>query len=84
MTIGKLVRLSPETMKKLEQCRNGFETPNDCISRILDLASPEKQNKDDETKFQPHYDKYGNYWTYKKDEKIWSVKIDPKKWRIVE
>lgn len=36
MSQGKLVRLSSDTIEKLGKVRNGFETPNDCINRILE------------------------------------------------
>ena len=35
MPEGKLVRVSPDTMKKLAKVRNGFESPNDCMNRLL-------------------------------------------------
>ena len=31
----KTVRLDSEVMEELSQRRNGFETPNDCIKRLL-------------------------------------------------
>ncbi len=31
----KTVRLDSEVMEELAQRRNGFETPNDCIKRLL-------------------------------------------------
>ena len=35
MPQGKLVRISDDTMQKLATSRNGFESPNDCINRLL-------------------------------------------------
>jgi len=35
MSNGKLVRISDDTMEKLAGQRNGFETPNHCINRLL-------------------------------------------------
>jgi len=34
MTKGKLVRITSDTWKKLEQERIGFETPDQCINRL--------------------------------------------------
>ena len=34
-TKGKLVRVSDDTMQKLAKTRNGFESPNECINRLL-------------------------------------------------
>jgi len=34
LTAGKLVRISPDTWKKLEKERIGFETPDQCINRL--------------------------------------------------
>ncbi len=35
MPTGKLVRVSPDAMEKLEKARVKFETPSDCINRVL-------------------------------------------------
>ena len=35
MTNSKQVRLQDDTLKKLEKQRQGFETPDECINRIL-------------------------------------------------
>ena len=32
---SKLVRISDDTMKKLKKNGKAFETPNDCINRLL-------------------------------------------------
>jgi len=79
MVNGKLVRLTPETIKLLEKARIGFETPNDCINRLL--CNQEKhqrqQGVNTETK-KPYYDKYGNYWTWNSKDNIWTVHLEPK------
>jgi len=79
MTIGKLVRLSPETLKLLEKARIGFETPNDCINRLLCKQEKQQDLKDVNTETKKaHHDKYGNYWTWNDEDKIWTLHLDPK------
>ena len=53
MPIGKLVRISPDTMEKLAEKRDGWESPDDCINRLLTdhpcISEPKKdENRDDE------------------------------------
>jgi len=79
MTNGKLVRISSDTIKKLEKARIGFETPNECINRLLCKQEKQQDLKDvnAETK-KAHYDEYGNYWTWNDEGKIWTGRLDPK------
>ena len=42
---GKLVRIAPETMEKLAKTRKGFETPSDCIGRLLSNNPCQKEVK---------------------------------------
>jgi len=39
MPIGKLVRVSPDTLEKLGKLARPFESPNDCINRLLSSRS---------------------------------------------
>lgn len=78
MTIGKLVRLSPETIKLLAKARIGFETPNDCINRLCNQEKHQsQQGVNTETK-KAYHDKYGNYWTWNDEDKIWTCHLDLK------
>ena len=52
MPEGKLVRVSPDTMKKLAKVRNGFESPNDCMNRLLS-KSPCKSETTEQTEDGP-------------------------------
>lgn len=36
----KCVRLDDEVMKSLAECREGFESPNECLKRILKGQRP--------------------------------------------
>ena len=45
MPSGKLVRISEDTMEKLKDHGKPFETPNECINRLL--GSRCNQNKKD-------------------------------------
>jgi len=47
---NKTVRLDSEVMDELAQRRNGFETPNDCIKRLLvnTPCTQEKTKEEDE------------------------------------
>jgi len=49
-TKNKTVRLDSEVMDELAQRRNGFETPNDCIKRLLvnTPCTQEKTKEEDE------------------------------------
>ena len=53
MPTGKLVRISPNTMEKLAEKRAGWESPDDCINRLLTdhpcTSEPKKdESQDDE------------------------------------
>jgi len=48
MPKGKLVRITPDTIKKLEKTRKGFETPNECINRILESRCNEQQKSEND------------------------------------
>ena len=77
MTNGKPVRLSPDTLKKLEKARIGFETPNECINRLLCNQDEQQGLKDVNTETKkPHYDEYGNYWTWNDERNVWTVHLD--------
>jgi len=45
MPKGKLVRITSDTIKKLEKTRKGFETPNECINRILNNPCSDQETK---------------------------------------
>ena len=51
MAESKLVRVSPDTMAKLAKARNGFESPNDCMNRLLSQnpCKSEKKESDEES-----------------------------------
>jgi len=51
----KTVRISDATMGKLAKVRNGFETPNDCINRLLSQNPCKSENKesDEESDLEP-------------------------------
>lgn len=50
MSQGKLVRISADTMKKLAEVRRGFESPDDCISRVLGSKPCQKEAEEAENK----------------------------------
>lgn len=47
MPQGKLVRISKDTMEKLAEKRAGWESPDDCINRLLS-GNPCNSKKSDE------------------------------------
>ena len=55
MSTGKLVRVSDDTMQKLAKKRNGFESPNECINRLLSQNPCKSENKesDEESDLEP-------------------------------
>jgi len=46
MPAGKMVRISEDTMKRLAKVRNGFESPNDCMNRLLSQNPCKSENKE--------------------------------------
>jgi len=46
----KTVRLDTEVMNELSERRNGFETPNDCIKRLLGKKPCTQEMKEPEPK----------------------------------
>ena len=84
MVNGKLVRLTPETIKLLEKARIGFETPNDCINRLCKLKDQQSQNDVNNETLKPYYDKFGNYYTYNNEDKDWTCHLDPKNVRAID
>lgn len=52
-----------------------------CISeRIRGLIEKSLESKEDE--FESHYDSQGHYYTFDKNRKIWTCKLNPKNVRI--
>ena len=79
----KTIRVSEDTIKMLGKEREGFETPDQCIQRILsDQACKKAKNKADDTSHESHYDTYGNYWTYDEEKKIWIGQVDSKNLKV--
>jgi len=50
MVTGKLVRITPGTMEKLRKVARPFETPNDCIDRVLSARPFMKEDSEEESK----------------------------------
>ncbi len=50
MSTGKPVRMSEEVMEKLAKVRNGFETPSDCINRLLSQNPCKSEKKESDEK----------------------------------
>ncbi|GFN39470.1 MAG: hypothetical protein YK1309IOTA_450002 [Marine Group I thaumarchaeote] len=46
----KTIRVSSDTMKKLGDHRNGFETPDECLQRILSKnpCKPKEETEDED------------------------------------
>ncbi len=45
MSQNKTIRISDETFEKLGKLRQGFETPDDCICRILSCYNEKENSK---------------------------------------
>jgi len=81
----KTIRVSDDTIKMLGKEREGFETPDQCLQRILSGRTCKKdENKTDIVTHKPYYDKYGNYFTYDEEKKSWTIHLDPKNTRVVD
>ena len=48
MPEGKLVRIAPSTMEKLGKLAKPFESPNECIERLLSESPCEKHHSEDQ------------------------------------
>lgn len=45
----KMVSISNETLEKLAEEREGFESPDQCIKRLLKKCSPKNRDQDEES-----------------------------------
>ncbi len=61
--------------KLVESCGKSGKCVSEKIRKLIEDSLKTKENGDD-PKHEPHYDKYGNYWTWDKDKKIWACHID--------
>lgn len=52
------------------------DTPSDIPPTQLNEKRPSHTNTS-EPKFEPHYDRYGNYFTYDKNKQMWTCKLIP-------
>lgn len=52
MVEGKLVRIAPNTMEKLGKVAKPFESPNDCIDRLLSGSPCEKTQSENQDESQ--------------------------------
>ena len=81
----KTIRVSDDTMKILGKERKGFETPDQCLQRILSgLSCKNIENQNENTKHESYYDSLGNYCTYDEERKTWICHVDSKNMSIVE
>ena len=81
----KTIRVSEETIKILGKERQGFETPDQCLQRILsDQNSKQNEKKSENVSHTPYYDSLGNYFTYDEDRDTWVAHIDSKNLSISE
>ncbi len=81
----KTIRVSDDTIKMLGKEREGFETPDQCLQRILSGRSCKKgENNDDIGGREHYYDKYGNHYSCDKDKKNLAVHLDPNIYTIEE
>ena len=68
---GKSGNCISERIRGLIENSLGSETP---ISKELTKL---------EEKHEPHYDKFGNYYTYNLQTKLWTCKLNPRNVRII-
>ena len=61
--------------KLVESCGKSGRCVSERLRKLIE-ASLEAQEDKNESEYDPHYDKYGNYWTWNKDKKIWTCHID--------
>jgi len=86
------VRIPKNLLEKIDSiCNDANCSRNDYIASALDEAvnneidETENQDSSKETevnKYESHYDKFGNYWSFDKNQSKWCCKINPENVRI--
>jgi len=75
------VRLEKVLFERIDNhCVTKNCTRNDFVKSAIESALD--NNKDDVAEHQPHYDKYGNYWTWNNDRKIWTCHVNMESVRV--
>jgi len=73
------IRLEKELYDKIDsKCSELGCTRNDFVKEAI-----ESKLNTNEDKFKPYHDKYGNYYTYDKDRKIWVCHVNMGNARVV-
>ena len=66
------VRLDQTLYDKIDEyCVRDGCCRNDFIKSAIELALKDNKKDDDVAKFKAHYDRYGNYWYFDLQRKIW-------------
>lgn len=69
------IRLAKDLFDRIDNhCVTKNCSRNDFVKSAIESALD--NNKDDVVEHQPHYDKYGNYWTWNNDRKIWVCHVN--------
>lgn len=63
--------------KLVESCGKSGNCISEKIRGLIEESLESKENK-----FNPHHDKYDNYWTYDKDRQKWVCHLNMKNIRI--
>lgn len=65
--------------KLVESCGKSGNCVSEKIRKLIEDSLETTRENKDESEHEPHYDKYGNYWTWNKDKKSWTCHIDVSK-----
>ncbi len=60
----------------VESCGKSGKCVSEKIRKLIEDSLAMSQESKDETEHESHYDRYGNYWTWNDDKKIWTCHIN--------
>ncbi len=62
--------------KLVESCGRSGKCVSERIRKLIEDSLALSQESKKESEYESHYDRYGNYWTWNKDKKIWTCHIN--------
>lgn len=71
------VRLDKTLYDRIDECCVGDGCcRNDFIKNAIELALKDNKKDDVDDEFKSHYDRFGNYWYYNQERKIWTCQVN--------
>lgn len=73
------VRLDKTLYDRIDEyCVRGGCCRNDFIKNAIELALKDNKKDDVVDESKSHYDRFGNYWHYDNERKIWVCQVNPR------